>query len=106
MTRFSAVLVAWGMLFTVACGGGDEAETATTEDTTSVAPVTEPAPIGGPADTAMAAPITDSTAAPAVGEPGYGPEQGKDSLPAGSGGGKSKDSIPRGSGKGKGGGRR
>lgn len=59
------LIATFGILALAACGGGD-AETATTEDTTTVAPATETAPVvTPPADTTMAAPATtpmDTTA--------------------------------------------
>lgn len=48
------LIALFGILALAACGGGD-AETATTEDTTTVAPAAETAPVvTPPADTTMA----------------------------------------------------
>lgn len=60
------LIAMFGILALAACGGGDS-ETATTEDTTTVAPAAETAPVvTPPADTTMAAPSAmpmDSTGA-------------------------------------------
>ncbi len=59
------LIALFGILALAACGGGDS-ETATTEDTTTVAPAAETAPVVAPMDTTMAAPSTmpmDSAAA-------------------------------------------
>lgn len=52
------LIAMFGILALAACGGGDS-ETATTEDTTTVAPAAETAPVvTPPADTTMAAPMS------------------------------------------------
>lgn len=60
---FAIALIATAM---VACNNSGEKKTEEPKDTTTVAPVTEPAPAPAPDTTTAPAPAADTTAAPAT----------------------------------------